>query len=283
MNPNNDVNTNLMLFYKSFEAEKLAAEKRHLALVEEVRKKIDLLVKENKRLLKENRILSKTVVNLSDDVNDVKQLMLEKNLIVNGIPEFETTPNDTAALITTIFTGLGVEVNESNIEEVARLGKKPNDTVAKRSILVKLNSASIKHKIIKAKREWTRKSPLNCATLTYNGKEIGSASDNIYINQDLTHHNANLYREARRLKKNGSVEYAWISQLGSVLVREKEGLPAQRIRNEAQLKMFYKFDADMEVEETEDENGTDIGRSTEPTESFAGRRVRKQKGTGNAH
>lgn len=269
-----------MVFYKCFLEEKAAAEKRHQSLVDEVRQKVLQLENNQKQLIKQNKWLTSTVLNQQNELNDLKQQQLSGNLIINGIPECEASPTHTSHLVKSIVVGLGVNCTEEDIIEARRLGRQSSDTEnpSKRSILVKFSGIDLKRKIIVAKRKIPQ---LNCAGLTYNGKNIGTERDVIYINEDLTPLNANLYRQARNLRKNGQLKFVWIGRGGSVLVREKEGLPYQRIRDEGQLKKFSQAIVDVEMSDPAADAGDDTDNPARPImdngESFAGRRLRERK------
>lgn len=65
--------------------------------------------------------------------------------------------------------------------------------------------------------------PLNSDLITAgNRKNWGFETDKIYINEHLTKDNTAIFYEARKLKKNGFVKYAWVKN-GTVKVKKEDG------------------------------------------------------------
>ena len=94
-------------------------------------------------------------------------------------------------------------------QEIYSIFQLPKKTAKGESItIVKLNNQAAKKRLLSRKKSMT----------TSELKKI----ENIYINEDLTHTNQELFRSARRLKKEKKVEGAWTRD-GKIYVKKNGG------------------------------------------------------------
>lgn len=265
LNPSADTNTNLQVIFDFFQNTLAVAEKsandRHTQLVTNLKSMLSVIIADQVKLRKENEQLKCEVLSLRQGLSELQQQSLEKNLIINGVAEVEKSPSDTSVLVNGIFTALGVQLNSDDVIEVQRLGKNI-DPAKKRPILVKLRNVRDKRKIITAKREMARKNKvqLNCSQLNLVNVKVGGVNDLIYINEDLSQHNSQLYSEARQLKKSGVFQFTWVNE-GVIFVRKKEKMPAHRIYHVSDLKKISAPVLDSEMENAY-EAGENLDHST---------------------
>ena len=221
-----NVNTNLQLMLDSLHQ---SAETRHAELVN----KIDILQSQYMTLrvdhdnLKEKcNGMSQELIELKGDLHDVQQKFLANDVIIRGLPDEESNDEEITSMVTATFTALNVAAVNENIIQIRRLGKRAVEPANgnKRPILVKFADEKSKMKVIGAKR----KTKLNGGMIVVNGKKLGSCSDEVYVEDHLTKEKSNLFAEARKLRKDKVVKFAWTSN-GTILVRKDENEPAFRI------------------------------------------------------
>lgn len=258
LDTNADVNTNLQKLFNFMQDNKKDSADKHTELVQkisEVQTKHESLQIEHNLLLKQHKTLQLDFLQLKSEVSDIAQQNLSSNVIINGVPEIETTDSELDQLVQNVFSGLNLATSAEVVDN-KRLGKKSDDPNVKRSILVKLGNSSLKTAVIKAKRGTK---DFNCGLINFKNKKLGSANEQIYINEQLSPYKAYLYSEVRKLKKSGTVKYAWINN-GTVLVREKDKGRVQQISHEGDLVKLWRINDTVNGAEydTMEESGDEI-------------------------
>ena len=160
---------------------------------------VDTLVKENNGLksrvksLEEQLLESKKEVEeLDERLNDIEakhddleQYTRKFNLVIHGIPEQEE--EDNVANVVTLGKILQVNLTPGDIDIVHRMNTKSKDKP--RPIIARFSNYNAKSKLYKARFN-LRKADL---------KVVGA--EKVFINENLTAWRAELFKEARKLKK----------------------------------------------------------------------------------
>ena len=160
---------------------------------------VDTLVKENNGLksriksLEEQLLESKKEVKELDERlndfeakhDDLEQDTRKFNLVIHGIPEHEK--EDNVANVVTLEKLLQVNLTPGDIDIVHRMNTKSKDNP--RPIIDRLSNYNAKNKLCKARLN------LRNADLKVLGAE------KVFINENLTAWRAELFKEARKLKK----------------------------------------------------------------------------------
>ena len=168
----------------------------------------------------EIKMLKKTIAEQNDKLDQLEQHGRRDSLRVSGIPEAAES-DDTDAAILSICAAIKVDppVQPVDIAVSHRVGK----TVAgkPRQILVKFATRNIRERVFRAKN--------NIKT----EREENESLKNIYINEDLTQHRANLARKARLCKTNHTILDTW-TIYGKIMIKDLHG-HVKIINNEQEL------------------------------------------------
>ena len=128
-------------------------------------------------------------------VNTVKLDTLEQsqrmnNLIIHGISENEEE-HTSDLVIKTIKEELDINLEKEDIDDSYHIGKSETSYKSGTPILVKFTKRNVRSQIYKAKFK------------------LRSRKNSIYINEDLTKKNSELYTKVRALRKEGIILKTW--------------------------------------------------------------------------
>lgn len=161
--------------------------------------------------------VTSALIELEADVNLLQQEKLNKNCLINGIPEKETTHNELMALLSQIIAILNVQNSEDSVLYCGRTGK-VSDT-KNRSILVKFKTAEAKDLIMSAKK----KKAITCDMfLRANSSTWGTAKDEIFFSDHMTPTSSKLNIEAKKLRSAKLIQDVWTVN-GVTYVRRARG------------------------------------------------------------
>lgn len=210
------------------------ADARHIEVInrfDDLQQKYEVLRADHNELEIKCGEMSEEIVGLKDSLGQIQQRMLSSNVIIRGIAELEQNKEQLDTLVAATFTALQIPSEANNIVRSSRLGKRSKDTV--RPILVHLSNEMSKLKVMQAKRQIR----LNCQMIKVNNKPLSVGDEPVYVEEHLTRQNSSLFAEARKLKTDNIVKFAWTSG-GSVLVRRKEAEPAHKIRTQTDIEQL---------------------------------------------
>lgn len=179
---------------------------------------------------KRQSYLINEVTKLKASVNLLEQEKLSNNIIMKGVKEIEGT-EDTHILpimVKSILETLDSSFESRQVLSARRIGVKKNNNP--RLIVVEMVKADCKLKIMKN----LKGKDLNCSQFNYNGVTWGSPDDKIFLNDQLTPISSNLFFQARQLRKNNKVKYAW-SKLGKIYIKKDDNSRAYHIKCLEQL------------------------------------------------
>lgn len=221
----------LFVYFHQLEKQQKSVNNEFLTKLSEINTKYDELHERQSQLEYENEYLRDEILVLKAGLSEVQQNSLVNNVIIRGVPEIESDNSQLFSLLDTVFKSIGASFNKDALTDFKRLGKKSTNSKIYRPILVKFADLQLKKVLMDAKKA---KNNLACDSVIFNNKPIGSENQKIYIDEQLTKLNQQLYSEARQLKKSGLVKFAWTND-GRVLVREKEKAPVVKLNREGDV------------------------------------------------
>ena len=165
-------------------------------------------------------MLKKTIAEQNDILDQLEQHGRRDSLRVSGIPEAAESDNTDAAILS-ICAAIKVDppVQPVDIAVSHRVGK----TVAgkRRQMFVKFATRNVRERVFRAKK--------NIKT----EREENESLKNIYTNEDLTQHRANLARKPRLCKTNHTILDTW-TIYGKIMIKDLHG-HVKIINNEQEL------------------------------------------------
>ncbi len=153
-------------------------------------------------------------------IDEIEQNQYQKNVRIVGMPEDEGEGSDIKSIQKMAKTVLEMDVKETDIAEIYRLGK------------------------VTDKKKTTRDKFYN------KRKKLVPKQDqsNVFINEQLSEHRANIFFAARKLVKSKKLHSAW-SQRGNILIRREEGDKPKPISTHEQLR---RITGEPDIYETDD-------------------------------
>lgn len=150
--------------------------------------------------------LTSKVMENEQGINDVEAYWRRQNMIVAGVPP--TKNEDTTKKVLEIFNSMeGVEIDAKEISTSHRLPNKAND------IIVRFVWRKTRNSIYKDRKKISRINP-TALSFSANPKKI-------FLSENLTKRNSELFYHARQLKKQGLVMFAWTYN-GRVFIRQSK-------------------------------------------------------------
>ncbi|KAH9628689.1 hypothetical protein HF086_008630 [Spodoptera exigua] len=184
--------------------------------------------------------LEQTIADLKVQLNERDQDLLLNDVIMSGIPE--AGAENPTHLIKAVSLKLGIALDDRDIVHVERLGMVRRNFVAgssegdlaerprPRAIAVRLSRRTVRDQLIRAAR--VRRG------LTTTDLELPGRPQKIFVNENLTRSNARLFHIAREMGQRLHFRYVWTKE-GRIYVRKEDGVSAQRVRSEVDLKKIF--------------------------------------------
>lgn len=178
------------------------------------------LTEQNISLRNENDNLKHRVDNIESQFDDMKQRKLNNNILICGVPTENN--EDLRCIVNKIGSTIGIEIEPTQISNIHRKMLPANvssglpppivvqftDSITKTSVMAANKSKKLDSLIISPKQP---KRP-------------------IYLNEQLTRHKQFMFKEARQLKRDGKVKFAWTKN-GEIYVRKNEQSPHVKFKN----------------------------------------------------
>ena len=158
-----------------------------------------------------------------------EQDSLKNDLEIAGLIEEDN--EDLHQIVKTISQKVGVELRESDIDDVIRVGprvsstKNSSDLKVPRPVVVKLVRKRKRDELIKAARSRRNVTSENV---------LDGRPSRLFFNERLTRDNRILFREARSRCSEHGFRYCWIRNEG-IFIRRSDGRPATRISTTTDL------------------------------------------------
>lgn len=182
-----------------------------------LQERITALEKTNDALQTENKALTSKVASLEKQIEQGEQYSRRNCLRISGLKE--EANEDTDALVMSIASTIGSEIQISDIDRSHRVGSPRHQRDRPRDVIVKFATYRCRQKFFK------RRTAL---------KDTGYRG--VFVNEDLTRQRSSLLYEARKLFKSSLVKGAWSSD-GTILVRDQSDR-IHRINSLSDLNLF---------------------------------------------
>lgn len=173
-------------------------------------------------LSKENLDLKIQVEKMNSEFDRFKQLSLNSNLEIAGIPV--TDNEEPVKIAATILSHLGFK-NDEIIKHAYRKKSYKTRSGLQSTIIVKIENKGIRDQILKAKRQEI----LDTSLLDNEGSKRL-----LYINEHLTDFNKYILKRAKDLRRCGKIVGAWVRN-GYIIIKKKQDSGEERITNLEQL------------------------------------------------
>lgn len=180
------------------------------------------LTEQNISLRNENVELKHRVDNIENQIEDMKQSHLNNNILICGVPEADK--ENLLSIVDTIGNTVGISVNSADICNVYRKKLPSNNSSGLPApIVVHFSNTKMRNSILAASKTKQFDSHILPSELQHPKRPI-------YLNEQLTRRKQFLFREARQMKRDGIVQYAWTKN-GEIYVRKNEGSPHVKFKN----------------------------------------------------
>ena len=163
----------------------------------------------NKQLENNVKSLENELQTAHEKINSLENYNRIENLVITGLPlvdysdaastnavnsDLETSLSTERAVLDLVSTHLNVPITAADISIAHRLRKKPSDPAPAR-VIVRFTNRRIRNAVYAARRQLK----------SYNNGN----GHKIFINEDLTHETAEVFRQARQLVKQKSIFSCW--------------------------------------------------------------------------
>lgn len=187
------------------------ASKRH----KDITKRLDNIEYDVEKCKKNDRSMIEEIAKLKASMNALEQAQLENFINIRGIQEVEVMESDLFDVVLELFQAISPAFAKHHVLKVQRIGKAREGQ--SRPIVAQLSLKSAKDALI----ESAKAAPLDCSILTVKSLAWGSKDQKIFMGHHLTRENSTIFFEARKLRKQGIIKYAWIKE-GHVLIKKSE-------------------------------------------------------------
>lgn len=173
-----------------------------------------------------------TILMLQEQLNYQAQLQLRNEIEIVGIPEHSN--ENLCHIVLTTASKIGVSLSESDLDGVARPGRRSPKTTGDRKqpprpVVVRFTRKVKRDEFIKAAK---MRRNLNSKDIDPNDSE-----SKIYVNDRLTRENRQLFRDARTRAKQLDYKHCWTNG-GIIFVRKREGSGPIQIRSHSDLDRY---------------------------------------------
>lgn len=164
--------------------------------------------------------LKTSLADVQSYLNNQEQYHLRNELEIAGLPEQKN--ESLTHLILTTSKKLGVDLSESDIDQIHRVGRKrnqsPNNLDKPRPVTVKLLRKSKRDELLSAAK--VRRNMTSQDLIT-------GPPSTLYFNERLTKTNRKLFGEARKRAKEYKYRFCWVRN-GAIYVRKGENTNEQK-------------------------------------------------------
>ncbi|XP_077984614.1 uncharacterized protein LOC144439215 [Glandiceps talaboti] len=198
------------------------------ASVEYISTFFDMYKERMENIEAENKSLKEQLVSINDnltttqqELRDLQQYTRRNNLEIHGVPE--QPDEDTDSLVVKVANSAGIHISTSDIDISHRLPSRTHAHPHPRPapIIVKFTRRTIRNNIYSARKHIKNKSTRDM--------NIDNHTDTrIYINENLSPANKQLFYKANEKKKSLQWKFIWTMN-GNILVRKNEESRAIRI------------------------------------------------------
>ncbi len=154
---------------------------------------------------------------LKTKMDEIEQNQYNRSVRIMGMPEDEGEESDIKSIQNIAKEKFEMNLKTTDVAEAYRVGR-VNNKRKSRDVIVKFKKKSVRDQFYANRRKLIP----------------GHDYQNIYVNELLTEHRANLFFAARKLVKSKKLHSAW-SQRGNILIRKVEADKPKEIKLHKQL------------------------------------------------
>lgn len=172
--------------------------------------------------------ISEKIINLQQRVFDLEErnMVLDqadrvRNLELHGLTEYPQ--EDLTQTVVRAGNMVGLNLNETDLKWVGRVGSKANTSSRPRTVLIKFHNQDVKNNLLRALRK------RRGITM----QELGYAEETrkVHVSENLTPHFRDIYRAARNLNK---FKYVWTYNC-RIFIRENDNSELVLVKSKNQL------------------------------------------------
>lgn len=183
---------------------------------------IKQLTDQNISLRNENDELKHCVNNIESQIDDMKQRKILNNILICGVPTVDN--ENLGEVVNKIGNAIGYKVEPDDIINIHRKALPANSNSGlPPPIVVQFANSAAKSEMMAANKSKKLDSLIFLAEHVHPKRPI-------YLNEQLTRHKQFMFKEARQLKREGRIKYAW-TRNGEIYVRKSEETPHVRFKN----------------------------------------------------
>lgn len=191
------------------------------AKLQSIIQSVTILENENKHMANDIKVLQNDLKLANAKIESLENYNRLDNLIFTGLPvvnyseaasvnsnnhDAESSLSTEQAVLELVNNTMKVSLTAGDISVAHRLRKKPSDSTPAR-VIVRFTNRKARNAVFAARRQLKSYSGVN--------------GHKIYVNEDLTHETADLFRQARQLVKQKSIFGCWTSG-GVIYVKKSE-------------------------------------------------------------
>ena len=192
---------------------------------EDLRKEIQSLTIENMDIRKKLDETEGKLKTAENEIEELQQYTRRNNLEIHGIPE--TTNENTDDIVKKVAEAVDVEVLNSDIDISHRLPTRNEQQQP--AIIVRFTRRSIRNQLYAARKKLQKKTTSDIGLHTPRQE-----NHRIYINEQLTRRNKQLFHNANMKRKTLKWKYIW-TQNGRIYVRKENDMPAIKISSDRDI------------------------------------------------
>lgn len=192
---------------------------------EKLEASVQSLKSENKILLSQVSNLSNELFQSKKDINDLEQYGRRESLEIKGIPT--TQDEDTDEIVKSIGSLINVDINDEDISISHRL-KPSRYSKGPPNIIVKFHRRNVRDYFLKARSSLRNHTTADLPGL---GRQL---KNKIYISENLTAKNKELFHKSLEVKKKYNFRFIW-TRYGNIFMRKDASSPPVKITSQLDL------------------------------------------------
>lgn len=193
---------------------------------DDMKKQVDSYSEITLKLQHENQSLQSAVLDLSYKVNQMEQRARANNIEIQCVPESKN--ENLISIVKQLSNTVGSNIEACNIQNCTRTAKMNRNSTRPRSIILQLNSPSVRDQLLAAVIKFNKKYPTEKLNSSHLG--IGGNTVPVYVCEHLSAANKLLHAATRRKAKELKYRHVWVRN-GRIFVRKTDNSDYKIIYN----------------------------------------------------
>lgn len=189
--------------------------------IQDIKASLDIIMSEKEAMTQS----SSSMAYLTKSVIKVEQERNLKTLLINGVPKTEN--ENLLTFIEKLSEKLEVSFSAADIDSVFR-AKPKTDSARPPVIIIKFNSLGARDALYDGRKSIIKNK------VTTKSLGVNQVDSNVYINEQLTKLEADLFYKVREKKRELTYKYAWTFH-GHIFMRKEKSSEAIRINSDKDL------------------------------------------------